>query len=596
MSYEIKRWKLAIAYGSNTFAYIILMLLTIGLLFLCFLFSQIPAALPLMVLIVASFTPSYILMHYSHWQKLFQLYNSAWWINIDNQGIHVKKLFGHDHIKWQELSKVEKQFVIPSRLVFKLEPGSHRKTFPFLYKLETSSGQRVYIPEEMARSGTIVEQIKTKTNEAGVKLTFVLPANPPLLSRNMTALLIAGVIPIITGCAWLIIFAVLLKSQSQEYRYGFIDKTGKLVIPARFDKANDFSKYGTTVKIGDKWGCIDKSGHLIIQPTFNDECDLYLGDGSSDLIRVNVNGKAGFMDWHGKQVIKQQFDAADAFYDGVADIQLEKKWGCINKCGKIIVKPIFDHEVNRTYDGKGHWFPIYKGHVVCIDRAGKILFKTPYADMNSFSEGISAVELNHKTGYIDESWKIICQPKYDAGGDFHEGLAWVNSGQKIKHYKDAPDDIEVGKEGYIDRSGQLVIPIQFLDADDFSGGLALVRSGPLNYWWPKFDNWGYIDHKGNYVVKAELLMALSLKDGLAAVQESSGKWGYIDKTGTRVIKPSFDWAKDFSEGLAPVLINHKYGYIDKTGHLVIPAIFDQAEGFSQGLARVGFAKALVAKK
>jgi WG containing repeat len=334
MSYEIKRWKLAIAYGWNILTCIILTLLTIGLLFLCFLFSQIPAALPVMVLIVASFTPAYILMHYSNWQKLFQLYNTAWWINIDDQGIHVKKLFGHDHIKWQELSKVEKQFVIPSRLVFKLEPGSHRKTYPFLYKLETSSGQRFYIPEEMARSGTIVEQIKTKTNEAGVKPTFVLPVNPPLLSRNMTASLIAGVIPIITGCALLIIFQALLKSQSQEYRYGFIDKTGKLVIPAKFDRADDFSKYGTTVKIGDKWGCIDRSGHFIIQPTFNDDGAFYLGDGSGGLIRVNVNGKSGFMDWHGKQVIKPQFDAAGEFYDDVADIQLGKNGALSTKVPK----------------------------------------------------------------------------------------------------------------------------------------------------------------------------------------------------------------------------------------------------------------------
>lgn len=45
-----------------------------------------------------------------------------------------------------------------------------------------------------------------------------------------------------------------------------------------------------------------------------------------------------------------------------------------------------------------------------------------------------------------------------------------------------------------------------------------------------------------------------------------------------------------------VRINDKCGYIDKTGNLVIPAIFDQAEEFSQGFAKVGFAKALAAKK
>jgi len=45
-----------------------------------------------------------------------------------------------------------------------------------------------------------------------------------------------------------------------------------------------------------------------------------------------------------------------------------------------------------------------------------------------------------------------------------------------------------GKWGYIERSGQFVINPQFDDAFPFSYGLALVRSGPK-----------YIDKTGKYV-------------------------------------------------------------------------------------------------
>ncbi|MDE7413690.1 MAG: WG repeat-containing protein, partial [Muribaculaceae bacterium] len=41
---------------------------------------------------------------------------------------------------------------------------------------------------------------------------------------------------------------------------GFIDKSGELVIPAKYDDAWNFSDGLALVKIGGKWGYIDKSG------------------------------------------------------------------------------------------------------------------------------------------------------------------------------------------------------------------------------------------------------------------------------------------------------------------------------------------------
>ncbi|MBK9106789.1 MAG: WG repeat-containing protein, partial [Saprospiraceae bacterium] len=47
-------------------------------------------------------------------------------------------------------------------------------------------------------------------------------------------------------------------------KYGFIDKTGKIVINLQFDKASDFKEGMARVAVDDKSGFIDKSGNIVI--------------------------------------------------------------------------------------------------------------------------------------------------------------------------------------------------------------------------------------------------------------------------------------------------------------------------------------------
>jgi len=58
-----------------------------------------------------------------------------------------------------------------------------------------------------------------------------------------------------------------------NYKNGYIDKTGKMVIPPSFDYASDFSEGLVYVTpYGDKKfkkGYIDKSGNFVIKPRFD---------------------------------------------------------------------------------------------------------------------------------------------------------------------------------------------------------------------------------------------------------------------------------------------------------------------------------------
>lgn len=49
-------------------------------------------------------------------------------------------------------------------------------------------------------------------------------------------------------------------------KYGFIDRSGKVVIEPKFDLTFHFSEGLAAVQIGGKWGYIDKTGKMVIEP------------------------------------------------------------------------------------------------------------------------------------------------------------------------------------------------------------------------------------------------------------------------------------------------------------------------------------------
>ncbi|UCC44990.1 MAG: WG repeat-containing protein, partial [Candidatus Zixiibacteriota bacterium] len=124
-----------------------------------------------------------------------------------------------------------------------------------------------------------------------------------------------------------------------------------------------------------------------------------------------------------------------------------------------------------------------------------------------FAEGLAAVLIDGKMGFIDDSGEVAIEPAYDFAQDFSEGLAAVSVDGLI---------------GFIDPSGQMVIEPRFDFAESFSEGLAAARDEELI---------GFIDSSGQMVIAPQFDEAGPFQDGLARV-ESAHRWGAIDQTGT----------------------------------------------------------------
>lgn len=170
--------------------------------------------------------------------------------------------------------------------------------------------------------------------------------------------------------------AVFTQSNGKfEQKTGFIDTTGKFVIPPIFDYAGYFSD-GMAMAVaenGKKNGYIDRTGKWMI--TMQD-ADLYpfqngfaqyydrkskttglidkkgkkllfpnasnLSNFAEGLIRFQRNSLYGYMDVNGKTMIEPQFKYASTFEGGIAQVELQSPdpnhsiHACINKTGEVI--------------------------------------------------------------------------------------------------------------------------------------------------------------------------------------------------------------------------------------------------------------------
>ena len=144
-------------------------------------------------------------------------------------------------------------------------------------------------------------------------------------------------------------FSEGLAAVRKDGKWGFIDKTNRLVIPAIYDNANAFSEGFAAVEKDGKWGFIDKAGNVMI-PLNYDWVDSF----SEGLATVRTgdwnnwgNMKYGFIDKTGNVIIPLNYDWALSFSDGLATVRkggnwYDYKYGFMDKTGRLVVPMIYD--------------------------------------------------------------------------------------------------------------------------------------------------------------------------------------------------------------------------------------------------------------
>ena len=176
------------------------------------------------------------------------------------------------------------------------------------------------------------------------------------------------------------------------------------------------------------------------------------------------------------------FDGARDFSEGLAWVEKDGKWGYINTKGEQIVECKFDH-ANVFNEG----FAVVKkdDKWIYINTKGEQAIECKFDYASKFNEGFAAVQKDDKWGYINTKGEQVIEYKFDGAWDFSEGFA------KVK--KD-------GKYGYINTKGCFVIfdesknEIEVFDK-------VIDRSNNTFYLSRLGDKFGLLDENFNAIIK-----------------------------------------------------------------------------------------------
>lgn len=254
--------------------------------------------------------------------------------------------------------------------------------------------------------------------------------------------------------------------------YGVIDKNGKEIVPALYQEIKDFSEGLAVVKLNDKYGFINREGKLVIPLKYNSaesfskgktlvryaNKNMYIsvagkeyeqiGDFLEGLAVVKSNGKYGFIDKTGKEVISLKYDEVENFREGLAKVVLNKKIGYISKIERIVIPIKYDYAyreegIIRGRIGKKSYIMTLKGKE--YEYKGEV-------DYWTLQILYYKVGYNNKVGLIDIKGNEIVSIEYDYIGGFYDaGVIIVKKNNKY---------------GAIDREGKEVIPLKYDGIDN----------------------------------------------------------------------------------------------------------------------------------
>lgn len=226
----------------------------------------------------------------------------------------------------------------------------------------------------------------------------------------------------------------------QNRMWGYIDATGKEVIPCQYNGAWEFSDGLARIDAGKsanhQYGFIDTAGREVISPGKYD----YAYDFHEGLAAVELDGKYGFIDTTGQEIILLKYDSVKDFSEGLAAVSIGKypnqKWGFIDATGKEVISCQYE-TAGAFQNGRavvsGSTGRVEYGRTVyglgVIDTQGNVVVPFgEYEQQNGedYHEGLKAVQKDSGWGYVDLSGNAVTAFQYGEPRQLSEGMLAVD--------------------------------------------------------------------------------------------------------------------------------------------------------------------------
>ena len=261
--------------------------------------------------------------------------------------------------------------------------------------------------------------------------------------------------------------AVVVAIDSFFYQCTYIDTLGKVLFEPVYESALSFSQGYAPVKRYDRWGLIDTLGREVLptiyeQITTIDHGIFFAGDGygmaffrlpapnsqasdqkfkpltpsvyipmsgvNDNRVGVYRDGKQGFLDLSGREIIPCTYDEVGLFKLGRTLARIGDRYGIIDTLGNIILPIEYS---NKTT--KGNKYAYYDslalverdGLLGYVDLDGNIAIPLNFKEAYHFSQGLAPVLFNGAWGYINTKGDIYLPFIFDIASPFHWGRAEV---------------------------------------------------------------------------------------------------------------------------------------------------------------------------
>lgn len=304
-----------------------------------------------------------------------------------------------------------------------------------------------------------------------------------------------------------------LNNEAMSIHSEFIDRKGKVVIPARWDSAWGFDDAGVAiVQKGEKFGAIDSTGKLVV-PIEWDEIAPFDPHG---MACVKQGLKYGYIDGTGAIIVPLEWDHIGSF-DDIESISLEGD-DTINQNGQKSSGGASRSVVRQGHQGIA--LVIQNDKYGRIDRKGNLVTPLEWDDIDAIgANGLARVKNNGKRGFIDRQNQIVIPLVWDDAVGFDEhGMARVVNNKK---------------HGFIDSTGKIIVPLEWDDA------------------------WGFDAEGMTVVAKAK-------------------KFGAMNRAGKIVIPLEWDSFSEFQGDIVKVSKAKRVGFINRKGDTLVPAVWDYA--------------------
>lgn len=301
-------------------------------------------------------------------------------------------------------------------------------------------------------------------------------------------------------------------------------------------------------------------------------------------------------EYNNNRIIKCQ--AIGGFYEDLAAIKQNGKWGYINTHGEIVIPCQYKFALDfseglAAVDNE-------KGEAGFINKVGNLVIPHNYDFANDFKESLAAVEdkETNKYGFVNEKGKVVIPFIYSDAYNFYDDRAAV-----------AIDNEEEEFElfGYINKKGEHITDFIYLTAQDFKNGYARVSTedhliiinsdGEEVFKIPNnginilesdgemvFYNlgkiWQYKNIKTDKETDLPDIESISiLNDGICIMVDKNGKYGAYDKDANIGIPFIYEKLRFPNSGLVTFLEKGLYGFLDYQGNIIIPAQYDKTMSF-----------------